>query len=183
MQALTEQLTPLPRHRVATRKMATVTRRVLQRHAHRLVHALRRCASATDIATMHRARIWTKRLRYVLEAFNVNPGAASLEEYLADLQDTLGVVCDSHHIALRLVREMGDAAAVAARRSACRTLRLTDEEVTGSTRTVGVRVDLMKLAEQAMESQREAQASMKSRWGSRRVAHRLGTLAAIARPL
>ncbi len=182
MHALTEQLTPRLRHRVATKAMATVTRTVLRRHADRLLRALRRAASATDIAAMHRARIWTKRLRYVIEAFNLNPDAASLEQYLAELQDTLGVVCDSHQIARRLVCEIGDAAAVAARRSASRALRLDYGESTESLPPVRVRVGLMQLARGAVECQREARASMKRRWGSRRVAQRLATLAAITRP-
>jgi CHAD domain-containing protein len=180
MHALTEELTPRPRHRAGTRTMATVTRTVLRRHADRLVLALRRAAPATDIAPIHRARIWTKRLRYVLEAFNVEPDVAALEQYLAELQDTLGVVCDSHQIACRLVREIGDAAAVAARRSARTTLRMDDDESIALSPPAGVRAGLMQLARRAVESQGEARDSMKTRWGARRVARRLATLAAIA---
>ena len=77
-------------------RYATVTADLLREHAAALGAALARVASAHDRDAAHDARIAAKRLRYLLEPFDVVlPRVNALVGDLTALQDTLGALHDA----------------------------------------------------------------------------------------
>ncbi len=78
------------------RPMALAVVAAMGRAAGELRRSLRQVDSAADHATIHRARIGAKRLRYVLEPFATSiPGLEPLVRELTALQDTLGELVDA----------------------------------------------------------------------------------------
>jgi CHAD domain-containing protein len=166
----------------AESRMAAVTRDVVVDHAERLARALGRIESPADFAGVHRARIATKRLRYLLETLNGDQGAAALVKKLAGLQDLLGAAHDSHRIANRLVRELGESAARNARRAALRATKIDDDE-TGVPSFAKTRPGLTTLAKRAHQNDREAYDAFRRTWRKRQVERTLVAVEMVAESL
>jgi CHAD domain-containing protein len=76
---------------------ASAAARHLERAAMRLERRLERIGYETDEVGIHRARIATKHLRYLLEPFASDlPGGAALIDRLKEVQDAFGDVHDAH---------------------------------------------------------------------------------------
>jgi CHAD domain-containing protein len=170
----------------APKSTAAVTGEALIDHGKRLARAIDRAASPGEFDAAHRARIAAKRLRYLLETLNGKPATAALVKRLTDLQDVLGIVHDSHRIANRLVREIGECAARDARRVAMHALARTDddddedEEQPPFSR---IRPGLTALAHRAQRSEQEAYARFRRRWRKRQVESTLAALEQVAETL
>lgn len=111
------------RHHVAAEDTApeppfgVVARDAALAHAQRLDELLGEIHDAGDHATIHRARIAAKRLRYVLEPLKATiPGGAALVADLKSLQKVLGDLCDTRVLERTLLRAVEESGAESARR-------------------------------------------------------------------
>jgi len=167
----------------APNDMLTVTRDVLQQHAERFAKAIERIESPTDVVAAHRARIAAKRLRYLLETLNGDSDTAAIVARLTELQEVLGVVHDSHRVAARLVREIGECAARDARRTALAALELGAEEDDEMPPFARIKPGLMGLARRAHRGERKAFSTFQRRWRKRQVESAVAEISAIAEAL
>lgn len=95
--------------------LAEVTAGILRRQATELESHLARVASPEDEHEAHEARISAKRLRYLLEPFDL-PEIASLVKRMKKLQDLLGELHDAHVLEAELTEALQVAAAERVRR-------------------------------------------------------------------
>lgn len=94
-----------------------VARDVLRAHAQHLDELLSEIHIPDDHATIHRARIAAKRLRYVLEPLRATlPAGAGLLSELKSLQNVLGDLCDTRVLERRLLQAVEESGAEWARR-------------------------------------------------------------------
>lgn len=165
------------------RDMSSVTRDVLQRHGERLARAIERIESKTDFEAAHRARIAAKRLRYLLETLNGDTDAAAMIARLRSLQDMLGVVHDSHRVADRLVREVGERAAQDARLAALASMGLKkakESEAPDAPAFAKIRPGIVALAQRAHAREQKAFGLFKRRWRKRQIESTVADVGAIA---
>jgi CHAD domain-containing protein len=93
-----------------------VARDVLRAHAQRLDELLGKIHVPDDHATIHRARIAAKRLRYVLEPIETTlPAGAGLVSELKSLQNVLGDLCDTRVLERTLLQAVEESGAEWAR--------------------------------------------------------------------
>ena len=159
--------------------MASATRDVLAQHADRFGQAVRRARSITDVASLHRARIAAKRLRYLIETLVSNASASALVVTLAELQDTLGVAHDGSRVVERLLQEMADCAAHDARRTALASLRRRDAADQAPS-FASIRPGLIALAKRAHAGERAAFDAFRHRWRRSQIAETAAAAAAAA---
>ena len=178
---LARQTEPHARHEQGGAEMTSAYHAALRTHATRLVQALARVKSREDVAAAHRARIAAKRLRYLLECGDENPRVAAVATGVEALQDTLGIVHDTRAIAERLVCEIADRAAADARQGARDHLGLTCPATDDGASMDSIRPGLIELAERARESERDAFANVRRRWGPRGAKSIVLALATIAK--
>jgi CHAD domain-containing protein len=109
---------PLAPNRAAPEPVfGLVAREALLTQVKRLDDLLGAIPAADDHATMHRARIAAKRLRYLLEPFReALPAGPDLLSSLKSLQDVLGELCDTQVLEVTLLQAVEAAGAQRARR-------------------------------------------------------------------
>jgi hypothetical protein len=160
---------------------------VIQRHGERLTEAIYGIKSKTDFKAAHRARIAAKRLRYLLETLDVDPDVSALVARLVSLQDMLGGVHDSHRVADRLVREVGERAAQDARRATLKAMGLkkdaADSDFPDAPAFAKIRPGIVALALRAHARERKAFGLFRRRWGKRQVERALADVGTIAESL
>ncbi len=162
--------------------MAAATREVLLEQGQRLRRAIARIDSPTDFEGVHRARIAAKRLRYLLETLNGDPAASVLVKRLTGLQDVLGLAHDSHRIANRMVRELGECAARDARRTALLMMNL-DGDSADEPAFAKIRPGLTELARRAHASDRKAYDGFRRSWRKRQIESTLAAVEMVAESL
>lgn len=166
-------------HTSSIRTMAPVVAEVLRDHVQRLGRAIGRIESADDAAGVHRARIAAKRLRYLLEPMDDQPGVIDPLEKLKVLQQLLGEAHDAHRLAARLVREIGERAARDARRRALASLEIGDEEPERPSFT-SIRPGLIELARRSHAAERAAFGRFAKAWPKRELERMTSDVQAVA---
>ena len=160
------------------RIMAPVIADALRSEGRRLVAATKRVKSPHEGRMVHRARIATKRMRYLLEPLDAEPDVAPLLEVLRALQRSLGDMRDAHRLAARLVREVGERAAADARRRALAALGAASEPQRPAFATL--RPGVMELARRARATEERAFEEYRSWWNARATRQFLETVDELA---
>jgi CHAD domain-containing protein len=162
--------------------MAEFTADVVERHGEKLAGALEALderASGDDASpdpdALHVARIWAKRLRYVVERLPTSgTGAGALAERLTSLQDTLGEYRDARLLAERALAEIGRSARVDAReRSRALLAGGGDKPVDTHSARQRVRPGLLQVARGADARAKDAWRRFEEEWPRGKGAERL----------
>lgn len=171
--------------------MSTVTRDVLIDHGEHLVRLLDRIESPDDFKGIHRARIASKRLRYLLQALNDNSSVNALVVKLTELQDALGNSHDMHGIANRLVQEIGTCAAHDAKLNTLQAMDIGEHNATSLVFNK-TRPGLTALARRAHESDRNNYDQVRRNWRKQEIrkmlrdvkayAELIGSISMVAQP-
>ena len=144
--------------------MSTVYAEAIRDQGRRMGSALARIDRAEKADDVHRARIAAKRLRYLLEPLGEALGTDECVRQLRSLQRQLGEARDSHRIAARLIREIGEHAAREARGHALRSAGLVPTDDAEVPRPVGSRSALTELARRAQLARESAYAEFAAQW-------------------
>jgi len=153
---------------------------VLQELAARLMQALEHVTDSSALEPAHRARIASKRLRYVLEPLH-EPGEARAQlAPLIQLQDLVGAARDAHVLARKYVKEVGETAAQDARERALVSIGVREKPRHRS--SARLRVGLIALAKRAHAVEAESFAEFQRLWAPEPAAHTIEALIAPFRP-
>jgi CHAD domain-containing protein len=98
--------------------MRVVMVAALRRSIDKLARELRKLRSSSDVKAAHRARLATKRARYLLESLELTPQGLAVLERLEAMQRSLGVYHDAQVVVNQLVDTSVALAAKAERRRA-----------------------------------------------------------------
>lgn len=152
------------------RPMALAIADAIRDHSTALVSALQRIEPSRKADDVHKARIAAKRLRYLLEPLedlvNVSDATARLQE----LQQRLGDIRDAHRLAQRVVRGIGEHAALDARRRALAAIDVRSTSEHERPRFASVRPGLVELARRAHAAEDTAFSAFSGQWDKREVA-------------
>jgi CHAD domain-containing protein len=150
--------------------MADVTRDALASQADRFERAVDRVTSADDASRIHRLRIATKRLRYLVETIPAQR-AQSIADDLRKLQDLLGASHDMHTTIERVTRELGELGARDARIAARRIVHPDDRGADDERPRLGaLRPGLNALLTRARGEERRTYDAFRNEWPDDRVA-------------
>ena len=152
------------------RRMSAVFADAIRDGTRRMRSALERIEGADKADDVHRARIATKRLRYLLEPLGEEHAVAEPIRQLRSLQRHLGDTRDAHRIATRLIREIGEHAAREARGRALRSSGVVPADDAEPPRPLGSRSALTELARRAQLAREAAYGEYAAQWTETEVA-------------
>jgi CHAD domain-containing protein len=142
-----------------------VARAAMLVHAQRLDQLLADIHAADDLATIHRARIAAKRLRYVLEPVRkALPNGPPLVSELKALQDVLGDLCDANQMERTLLRAVEAVGARQARRRFENALAAKPAGAGGGARPRGEMRGLVAVARRLEERRKAGYARLATTW-------------------
>ncbi|MFL5618332.1 MAG: CHAD domain-containing protein [Gemmatimonadaceae bacterium] len=149
----------------SVRPMSEVFADAIRHQARRVESGLARIERSGKPDHVHRARIAAKRLRYLLEPLGEEPETVGSVDQLKSLQRLLGDVRDTHRIATRFVREIGERAARQARARALTSAGIVPDDRAEPSAPVVRRSGLTELARRAESARDAAYSEFEAAWG------------------